>query len=210
MRVSRSLWERSRYTDVPGWVSLRRSFCPQVGPSYALTSSPIAQYAQCRCGRQFQSLRFLLATFAKLARVFHSSQYGAYCRGRQITLVPILSCRRLTSPASVKNGYFHVAPAPKRVDLTRIDLQFEVTLGLGKCVRCRWLLTTVAGQASDCAGETPNRVVVELPASLIRLANAAASVVRRRARPPPNAGFSQASRTEPSGASCAAWRSSAM
>ena len=77
----------------------------------------IAQYAQCRCGRQFQPLRFLLATFAKLAGVFYSSHYGTYCRGRQITLVPILSCRRLTSLASVKHSYFHVTQPPNVLTL---------------------------------------------------------------------------------------------
>ena len=30
--------ERSRYTDVLGWVPFRRSDCPWVGPSYALST----------------------------------------------------------------------------------------------------------------------------------------------------------------------------
>ena len=39
MRVNRSVPERSRYTDVLGWVPLTRSDCPQVGPSYALSTT---------------------------------------------------------------------------------------------------------------------------------------------------------------------------
>src|SRR5208337_5008161 len=31
--------ERSRYTDVLGWVPFRRSDCPWVGPSYALSTT---------------------------------------------------------------------------------------------------------------------------------------------------------------------------
>lgn len=33
--------ERSRYTDVLGWVPLTRSDCPGVGPSYALSTTQI-------------------------------------------------------------------------------------------------------------------------------------------------------------------------
>ena len=33
------LVQRSRYTDVLGWVPLTRSDCPQVGPCYALSTT---------------------------------------------------------------------------------------------------------------------------------------------------------------------------
>src|SRR5205823_4825753 len=36
----RSVQERSPYRRRLGWVPLTRSFCPQVGPAYALTSKP--------------------------------------------------------------------------------------------------------------------------------------------------------------------------
>ena len=38
MQVNGSVMERSRYTDVLGWVPFRRSDCPWVGPSYALST----------------------------------------------------------------------------------------------------------------------------------------------------------------------------
>jgi len=38
VQVNGSVMERSRYTDVLGWVPFRRSDCPWVGPSYALSS----------------------------------------------------------------------------------------------------------------------------------------------------------------------------
>ena len=40
MRVNRSVLERSRYTDVLGWVPFTRSDCPWVGPFYALSTRP--------------------------------------------------------------------------------------------------------------------------------------------------------------------------
>ena len=39
MQVNGSVTERSRYTDVLGWVPFRRSDCPWVGPSYALSTT---------------------------------------------------------------------------------------------------------------------------------------------------------------------------
>ena len=39
MHVNRSVTERSQYTDVPGWVPRRRSDCPRVVPSYALSTN---------------------------------------------------------------------------------------------------------------------------------------------------------------------------
>jgi hypothetical protein len=38
VQVNGSVMERSRYTDVLGWVPFRRSDCPWVGPSYALST----------------------------------------------------------------------------------------------------------------------------------------------------------------------------
>src|SRR4051812_14451225 len=69
--------ERSRYTDVPGWVRLRSSDCPRVGPSYALST---ARTGSARPGEGLAEGGDALESTMRLGRIMETKAWGAHGR----------------------------------------------------------------------------------------------------------------------------------
>jgi hypothetical protein len=109
-------------------------------------------------------MRFGRATLAKHRCFFDGRDHGTYRWLGQSPLLPLSRGRRFAAFAFRKNRDLDVPPPFEGVDLARINMGFAIPAGLGKQFRSRAFCTLGVGLVSRLMADTPDGLVVHLPA----------------------------------------------